>query len=138
MFDYIRRIVGYTFTDYKINAKISKELKITPLLDILLEYKRNWIQHVNSTPRNRLHRVMKHYFPTGRRIMVDLWRNFWIRETGTCQQVSQTPWEIYDNAFRPHLRNIWAVHSELLVCCWFSSCYLTVLIFHKVQKVTMR
>jgi len=22
-------------------------------------------------------------------IMVDLWRDFWIRETGTCQQVAQ-------------------------------------------------
>jgi hypothetical protein len=33
----------------------------------LLEYKRNWIQHVNRMPRNRLPRVMKHYSPTGRR-----------------------------------------------------------------------
>jgi hypothetical protein len=36
------------------------ELKITPILDKLLEYKRNWIQHVNRMPRNRLPRVMKH------------------------------------------------------------------------------
>jgi hypothetical protein len=35
--------------------------------DILLEYKRNWIQHVNRMPHNRLPRVMKHYSPTGRR-----------------------------------------------------------------------
>ena len=35
--------------------------------DKLLEYKRNWIQHVNRMPRNRLPRVMKHYSPTGRR-----------------------------------------------------------------------
>jgi hypothetical protein len=40
-------------TDYKTNAKIAKELKITPILDKLLEYKRNWIQHVNRMPRNR-------------------------------------------------------------------------------------
>jgi hypothetical protein len=26
-----------------------------------------WIQHVNRMPRNRLPRVMKHYFSTGRR-----------------------------------------------------------------------
>jgi hypothetical protein len=38
--------------------------KITPILDKLLEYRRNWIQHV---PRNRLSRVMKYYYPTGRR-----------------------------------------------------------------------
>ena len=34
-------------------------------------------------PRNRLARVMKHYCPTGRR------NHFWIRETGTGQQVAQ-------------------------------------------------
>ena len=39
----------------------------TPILDKLLEYKINWMQHVNRMPRNRLPRVMKHYFPTGRR-----------------------------------------------------------------------
>jgi hypothetical protein len=65
---YIRRTAGYTWRDYKTNTQITKELKITPILDKLLEYKRNWIQRVNRMPRNRLPRVMKHYFPTGRRI----------------------------------------------------------------------
>jgi hypothetical protein len=46
---------------------VAKELKITPILDKFLEYKRNWIQHVNRIPRNKLHRVMKRYSPTGRR-----------------------------------------------------------------------
>ena len=64
---YIRRAAGYTWTDCKTNARIAKELKITPILDNLLEYKRSWIQHVNRMPRNRLPRVMKHYSPTGRR-----------------------------------------------------------------------
>jgi hypothetical protein len=32
-----------------------------------LKNRRNWIQHVNRMPRNRLPRVMKHYSPTGRR-----------------------------------------------------------------------
>jgi len=45
----------------------AKELKRTPILDKLLEYKRNWIQHVNRMPRNRLPSVMKLYSPTGRR-----------------------------------------------------------------------
>jgi len=49
------------------NAQIAKELKITPILDKLLKYKRSWIQHDNIMPRNRLPRVMKHYSPTGRR-----------------------------------------------------------------------
>jgi hypothetical protein len=64
---YVRRTAGYTWTDYKTNTQITKELKITPILDNLLEYKRNWIKHVNRMPRNRLPRVMKHYSPTGRR-----------------------------------------------------------------------
>jgi len=64
---YMRRTAGYTWTDYKTNTQVTKELKITPILDKLLEYKRNWIQPVNRMPRNRLPRVIKHYFPTGRR-----------------------------------------------------------------------
>jgi len=48
-------------------TQIAKELKITPILDKLLEYKINYIQHVNRIPRNRLPRVMKHYSPSGRR-----------------------------------------------------------------------
>lgn len=64
---YMRRTAGYTWTDYKTNAQIAKELKITQILDKLLEYKRRWIQHVNRMPRNRLPRVMKHYFQTGRK-----------------------------------------------------------------------
>jgi len=85
----MRRTAGYTWIDYKINAQIAKELKITPILDQLLEYKKNWIKHVNSMSRNRLPRAMKHYFPTGSRTMLNLGRDFWLRETGTGQQVAQ-------------------------------------------------
>jgi len=61
------RTAGYTWTDYKTNLHIAKELEITSVLDKLLEYKRNWIQHLNRMPRDRLPRIMKHYSPTGRR-----------------------------------------------------------------------
>jgi hypothetical protein len=64
---YVRRIAGYTWTDYKTNTRIAKELKITLILDKLPEYKRNWIQNVNRMPRKKLLRVMKHYSPSGRR-----------------------------------------------------------------------
>jgi hypothetical protein len=50
---YKRRTAGYIWTDYKTNKQIAKELKITPILDKLLEYKRGWIQRVNRMPRNR-------------------------------------------------------------------------------------
>jgi len=36
---YMRRTAGYTWTDYKTNIQITKELKITLILDKLLEYK---------------------------------------------------------------------------------------------------
>jgi hypothetical protein len=61
------RTAGYTWKDYKTNTQITKELKITQIVDKLLEYNRNWIQYVNRMPRNRLPRVMKHYSATGRR-----------------------------------------------------------------------
>jgi hypothetical protein len=63
----MRRTAGYTRTNYKTNTQIAKELKITPILNKLLEYKRNWIQHVNRMSRNGLPRVIKHYSPTGKR-----------------------------------------------------------------------
>jgi hypothetical protein len=53
---YMRIRAGYTWTDYKTNTQITKELKRTPNLDKLLEYKRKWIQHINRIPRNRLPR----------------------------------------------------------------------------------
>jgi len=91
------RTAGYIWTDYKTNAQTAKELKITPILDKLLEYKRNWTKHVNRMRRNRLPRVMKRYSPTGRRNhgrplkrLLDTWdRN---RSTS-----GPTPWQIYDD-----------------------------------------
>jgi len=64
---YMRRTAGYTWTDYKTNTQITNKLKITPIVDKLLEYKRNWIKHVNRMSRNRLPRVMKQYSPAGGR-----------------------------------------------------------------------
>jgi len=94
---YMRRTAGYIWTEYKTNAQIAKELKITPILDKLLEYNRNWIQHVNRMPRNRLPRVMKRYSPTGRRNhsrplkrLLDTWD----RNGSTS---GPTPWQIYDD-----------------------------------------
>ena len=94
---YMRRTAGYTRTDYKTNAQIAKELKITQILDKLLEYKRNWIQHVNRMPRNRLPRVMKRYSPNGRmnhgrplKRLLDTWD----RNGSTC---GLTPWHIYND-----------------------------------------
>ena len=94
---YMRITAGYTWTDYKTNGQIAKELKITPILDKLLEYKRSWIQYVNRMPRNRLPRVMKHYCPTGRRNRGRLLKrllDMWDRNGSTG---GPAPWQIYDD-----------------------------------------
>ena len=67
---YMRRTAGYIWTDYKTNTQIAKELKITPILDKLLEYKRNWIQHVNRMPCNT--RVINTIPQLAEGIMADL------------------------------------------------------------------
>jgi hypothetical protein len=62
-----------------------------------LEYKRNWIQHVNRMLRNRLPRVIKHYSPTGRRNHGRLLKRLldaWARNGSTS---GLTPWQIYDD-----------------------------------------
>jgi hypothetical protein len=68
---YMRRTAGYTSAVCKTNIQITKELKITPILDKLLEHKRNWIQHVSGMPRNRLPRVLKTQFPKWQK---ELWQ----------------------------------------------------------------
>ena len=56
---YMRKTAGYTWTDYKTNTEIATELNITPILDKILGYRRNWIRRVNRMPRNRLLRIKK-------------------------------------------------------------------------------
>ena len=46
---------------------IAKELNITPVLDKIQDYRRNWLQHINKMPRKRLPRKIKNYRPKGKR-----------------------------------------------------------------------
>jgi hypothetical protein len=41
------------------NKEKAKELKVTPVLDKIQDYKRNWVQYVNRMLRNRLPRLIK-------------------------------------------------------------------------------
>jgi hypothetical protein len=70
---YMRRTAGYSWTEYKTNTQIAKELKITPILDKLLEYKRNWKQHLNRMPRNRLYQGNETLFPNWQK---ESWKTF--------------------------------------------------------------
>ena len=81
---YMRRTAEIHLDRLQKNAQIAKDLEITLILDKLLEYKTSWTQHVNkcleidypglwnTTPQ-----------------LVDFWRHFWLRKTGTGQQVAQ-------------------------------------------------
>ena len=94
---HMRRTAGYTWTDYKTNTQIHKfvkELKITSILDKLLECKRSWIQHVNRVPRHRLRRVMKHY-PTGGAWMLVCCECCVLSGKGLCDELITRPEESY-------------------------------------------
>ena len=54
---YIRNTAGYTWTDYKTNTEIAKELNVTPILEKIQDYWQNWIQHVNRMPCDRSTRI---------------------------------------------------------------------------------
>ena len=88
------RTAGYTWTDYKTNYK---GIKITQILDKLLEYKRNWIQRVNRMPRNRLPGVMKQYSPTGRRNHGRRLKRLMDTRNRNGSTSGPTPWQIYDD-----------------------------------------
>jgi hypothetical protein len=51
---YMGKTAGYTWTDYKTNIEFAKELNTNPVLDRIQDYRRNWLQHINRMPRNRL------------------------------------------------------------------------------------
>jgi hypothetical protein len=48
-------------------TEIANELNVTAVLDKIQEYRRNWLQHVNRIPCNRLLRIQNYCRPAGRR-----------------------------------------------------------------------
>ena len=83
---YVRRTTGYTWTDYKTNCKGVKNYT---------NYTSDW--NTKEDGYNMEIECLKIDYPgywniTGQLaegIMVDLWRDFWIHETGMGQQVAQ-------------------------------------------------
>jgi len=55
---YMRKTAGYTWTDYKTNTEIAKELNITPVLDKIQDYRKKLLQLINRMPQ-RLPRIIK-------------------------------------------------------------------------------
>jgi len=56
---YTRITAGYTWTDYKTNTDIAKEININQILDKIQEYRRNWLQYINRMPHDRVPRIIK-------------------------------------------------------------------------------
>jgi hypothetical protein len=63
----LRSLAGYTLYDHKTNDYIRRELRITGILDKIDEYRRNWPQHLQRMPQNRIPLKSYCYRPQGRR-----------------------------------------------------------------------
>ena len=44
--EYMRKTTGHTWTDYRTNTEIAKELNTTPCLDNIQDDRRNWLQYI--------------------------------------------------------------------------------------------
>ena len=63
----LRPLAGFTLYDHKANDYIRRELQITGILDKIDEYRRNWFQHLQRMPQNRILFKSYYYRPQGRR-----------------------------------------------------------------------
>ena len=63
----LRPLAGYTLYDHKTNDYISRELRVTGVLDKIDEYRWNWLSHLQKMPQNRIPLKSYHYTPQGRR-----------------------------------------------------------------------
>ena len=63
----LRPLAGYTLYDHKTNAYIRRELQIAGILDKIDEYRRNWFQHLQRMPQNRIPLKSYYYRLQGRR-----------------------------------------------------------------------
>ena len=54
-----RKRAGYAGADCETITEFAKELNITPVLNKLQEYRRNWLERVNRMLHYRLRRILK-------------------------------------------------------------------------------
>jgi hypothetical protein len=54
----MRKTAGYTWTEYKTITEIVKELNKTSVLGKMQDYRRNWIQHVQTITPDRLQSII--------------------------------------------------------------------------------
>ena len=63
----LRPQAGYALCVHKTNDYIRHELQITGILDKIDEYRRNWFQHLQIIPQNRIPLKSYYYRPQGGR-----------------------------------------------------------------------
>ncbi|KAJ4449322.1 hypothetical protein ANN_00720 [Periplaneta americana] len=66
---FLRYVAGYTLIDKKRNEDIRKELKMERLIEMINNYRTNWIQHVDRLPETRITKAALQYMPRGRRTL---------------------------------------------------------------------
>jgi hypothetical protein len=67
---FIRRTLGYTLCDHKINEELMvKQLKITPIIDFVTQYRKNWKEHVHRMTPGRIPKIILKYQPKGKRCL---------------------------------------------------------------------
>ena len=59
----LRPLAGYTLYDHKTNDYIRRELRIVGIIEKIDEYRRNWLQHLQRMPQNRIPLKSYHYRP---------------------------------------------------------------------------
>lgn len=64
---FLRKTAGYTLLDRKRNESIQNELKITPVVRRVKEYRRRWREHVHRMEEERSPKLAQKYTPTGKR-----------------------------------------------------------------------
>lgn len=73
---FMRCTAKYTWMAYKRNEDTLKELKTKPILDKILKYKNNWLQHVNRMQRDRLPKLLKTTHTVDKETLEDHRRGF--------------------------------------------------------------
>jgi hypothetical protein len=70
---FIRRTLGYTLFDHKRNEErmdiMDKQLKTTPIIDIVTQYRKNWKEHVHRMTPGRIPKMILKYQPQGKRCL---------------------------------------------------------------------
>jgi hypothetical protein len=70
---FIRRTLGYTLFDHKRNEElmdiVDKQLKTTPIIDFVTQYRKNWKEHVHRMTPDRMPKMILKYQPKGKRCL---------------------------------------------------------------------